>query len=483
MSNFEKVKNILWRDCDITEESAITALNTLNSRNIDFGDLFFERVVSESFSLEESIIKGGSFNISQGVGVRAVNGPKTGFAFSDVLDKKSLMEACYAARSISSGHNCDKVEIKSSVKDTKALYVDDDPIFSMERSQKAAILEILDKEARKLDPRVIQVMASLSCKHRTTLIMPTDAPTRYDIKPTVHLSVTVVMESNGQRETGSSSAGGAVLLNNLLENNSLKDIAKEAVRVASVNLEAIQAPAGTMPVVLGAGWPGVLVHEAVGHGLEGDHNRTGSSTYTGKIGQKVASSACTIIDDGTIANRRGSLSVDDEGTDSKHNVLIEKGILKGYMQDKLNAKLMNTVSTGNGRREGYNCIPMPRMTNTYLDNGEFSKEEIISSITNGIYAVNFKGGQVDITSGQFVFSASEAYLIENGKVTTPIKGVTLIGNGPETMSKVSMVGNDLEFDAGIGVCGKAGQSVPVGIGQPTVKIDSITVGGSKTPQS
>ncbi|MGN1280369.1 MAG: metalloprotease TldD [Succinivibrio sp.] len=479
MSSFEKVKNILWKNSDITEESTLKALNTLNSRNIDFGDLFFERVVSEGFSLEEGIIKGGSFNISQGVGVRAVSGTKTGFAYSDVLDNRSLMEACNAAHSISSGHNCNSIEIKKDVKDSKALYVGDDPIFSMERSEKAAVLEVLDKEARKLDPRVIQVIANLSCSHRTTLIMPTDSPIRYDIKPIVHISVTVVMESNGRRENGSASAGGAILLNSLLASTSLKDMAAEAVRIAAVNLEAAQAPAGAMTVVLGSGWPGVLIHEAVGHGLEGDFNRTGSSTYSGRIGQKVASSVCTIIDDGTIANRRGSMSVDDEGTDTRKNILIENGILRSYMQDKQNARLMNTVSTGNGRREGYNCLPMPRMTNTYLQGGEFSNEEILSSVKNGIYAVNFKGGQVDITSGQFVFSTSEAYLIENGKITTPIKGATLIGNGPETMSKISMVGNDLEFDGGIGVCGKGGQSVPVGIGQPTVKIDSITVGGTK----
>ena len=322
-------------------------------------------------------------------------------------------------------------------------------------------------------------MAGLSCTHRTTLVMPTDNPSRYDIKPMVHLSVSVVMEKDGRREVGYASAGGAILLDELLKNNSLKDLAKEAVRIASVNMEAIPAPAGTMTVVLGAGWPGVLVHEAVGHGLEGDFNRTGASAFTGKIGQKVASEACTIIDDGTIPNRRGSMSFDDEGTDTASNVLIEKGILKGYMQDRQNAMLMNMKPTGNGRRESYNCLPMPRMTNTFMQKGDFTKDEILSSVKDGIYAVNFKGGQVDITSGQFVFSTSEAYLIKDGKISTPIKGATLIGNGPKTMQQVSMVGKDLEFDAGVGVCGKAGQSVPVGIGQPTVKIDSITVGGTK----
>lgn len=481
MNTFEKTSNILWGNTDITLESAQKALNVLNSRKIDFGDIYFERSVSEAFFLEESIIKGGSFDISQGVGVRAVLGAKTGFAYSDVLDNKSLLESCNAAHSISQGHSCQSKEITVSTKKTNALYVDDDPIFSMDRAKKAAILEILDKKARECDPRIIQVTGSLACSYTTTLVMPTDAPTRYDIKPIANISVSVIMESNGRRETGSAATGGAVLIENLLKDDfTLENLAKEAVRMASVNMEAIPAPAGNMPVVLGAGWPAVLVHEAVGHGLEGDFNRTGSSAFSGKIGQKVASEACTIIDDGTIPNRRGSLSFDDEGTDTAKNILIENGILKGYMQDKQNAMLMNMKPTGNGRRQSYNCLPIPRMTNTYLDNGQYTQDEIISSVKDGIYAVNFRGGQVDITSGEFVFSASEAYLIENGKVTAPIKGATLIGNGPKTMQKVSMVGNNLAFDCGIGMCGKAGQGAAVGIGQPTVKIDEITVGGTKS---
>ena len=479
MNTFEKAKNIFWSNNDINEQTITEALNLLTKRNIDFGDIFFERVVSEGFSLEEGIVKGGSFNISQGVGVRAVAGAKIGFAYSDVLDKKSLLESCSAAHSISQGHNCNCVCINNNVKSVPPLYVEDNPIDSLSREQKVAILETLDKCARSLDPRIVQVIANLSCAHRTTLILPTDDDFSADIKPIVHISISVVMEKDGRREIGSASAGGAILFDTLLKNNDLKNLAKEAVRIAAVNMEAIHAPAGNMCVVLGSGWPGVLVHEAVGHGLEGDFNRTGSSAFTGKIGQKVASEHCTIIDDGTIKDRRGSMTVDDEGTKSQCNVLIEKGILKGYMQDKQNARLMKMKVTGNGRRESYNCLPMPRMTNTYLQQGEYDKEEIISSVKNGIYAVNFKGGQVDITSGQFVFSTSEAYLIENGKVTTPIKGATLIGNGPQTMQQVSMVGNDLEFDAGIGTCGKAGQSVPVGIGQPTVKIDAITVGGTE----
>ena len=455
MNTFEKAKNIFWSNNDINEQTITEALNLLTKRNIDFGDIFFERVVSEGFSLEEGIVKGGSFNISQGVGVRAVTGAKIGFAYSDVLDKKSLLESCSAAHSISQGHNCNCVCINNNVKSVPPLYVEDNPIDSLSREQKVAILETLDKCARSLDPRIVQVIANLSCAHRTTLILPTDDDFSADIKPIVHISISVVMEKDGRREIGSASAGGAILFDTLLKNNDLKNLAKEAVRIAAVNMEAIHAPAGNMCVVLGSGWPGVLVHEAVGHGLEGDFNRTGSSAFTGKIGQKVASEHCTIIDDGTIKDRRGSMTVDDEGSSN---------------EDESNC---------NGRRESYNCLPMPRMTNTYLQQGEYDKEEIISSVKNGIYAVNFKGGQVDITSGQFVFSTSEAYLIENGKVTTPIKGATLIGNGPQTMQQVSMVGNDLEFDAGIGTCGKAGQSVPVGIGQPTVKIDAITVGGTE----
>src|SRR5574344_951895 len=480
MNTFEKAKEILWKNTNIDENSTNKAMEILNSRKIDFGDLFFERVVSESFSLEEGIVKGGAFNIAQGVGIRAVDGTKTGFAYSDVLDNKSLLEASEAAHSISQGHNCDSCCVNRGHKDPKALYVSEDPISSIAREQKVAVLEILDKKARCLDNRIVQVIANLSSSHRTTLIMPTDSEACADIKPVVHISVVVVMEANGRQEIGSASAGGAILLDTLLKNNDLEELAKEAVRIANVNMEAVSAPAGTMSVVLGAGWPGVLIHEAVGHGLEGDFNRTGSSAFTGKIGQKVASDACTIIDDGTIPNRRGSLSFDDEGTDTAKNILIEKGILKGYMQDRQNAMLMNMKPTGNGRRESYNCLPIPRMTNTYLDNGQYTQEEIISSVKDGIYAVNFRGGQVDITSGEFVFSASEAYLIENGKVTAPIKGATLIGNGPKTMQKVSMVGNNLAFDCGIGMCGKAGQGAAVGIGQPTVKIDEITVGGTKS---
>lgn len=477
MDALTQAKKALLDDQGLDENTLAQALNTLASRKIDFGDLFFQRVISESFSLEEGIVKGGSYDIERGVGVRAVVGEKTGFAYSDIIDEKSLLDACKAARCITLGHECQREHILH-YKDAQALYVGDNPIELYPREQKVSILEKLDKIARSLDKRVVQVMAGLRGEHSIKLIATTEGKLCADAKPIVQLSVTVIMQDGERREYGNASCGGALLFGDLITEKKVYDLAFEAVRMAQVNMQAIEAPAGTMEVVLGAGWPGVLVHEAVGHGLEGDFNRTGSSAFTGKIGQKVASSACTVIDDGSIKNRRGSLSIDDEGTCGQQNILIENGILKGYMQDRQNAMLMGTKPSGNGRRESYSYLPLPRMTNTYLMPGQFSKDEIISSVKKGLYAVNFAGGQVDITSGRFVFSASEAYLIEDGKITTPVKGATLIGNGPETMCKVSMVGSDLEFDKGIGACGKAGQSVPVGIGQPTVKVDSLTVGGT-----
>ncbi len=473
----QSAQKAIWQGSDIDDSVVNKAVALLNERNIDFGDVFFERCVSEGFSLDEGIVKGGSFDISQGVGVRAVVGGKTGFAYSDVLSEKSLKEACIAARSISSTNVESKVNVTPCLLDNKPLYVSDDPLTSLSRKQKVELLERVDKVARAADPRVIQVMASLGCSSRITIVQTTEGRITCDIKPVVNLAVNVVLESQGRRENGFAATGGAVMLDELLKFGKADAVAKEAVRIGAVNMESIAAPAGMMTVVLGSGWPGVLIHEAVGHGLEGDFNRTGSSAFTGLIGQQVASKACTIIDDGTMPNRRGSLTYDDEGTPSKCNVLIENGILKGYMQDRQNAALMGQELTGNGRRQGYNCLPMPRMTNTYMKNGSYDRGEIIESVKNGIYAVNFKGGQVDITSGKFVFSTSEAYLIKDGKISSPIKGATLIGNGPSTMKQVSMVGNDLDFDDGIGTCGKAGQAVPVGIGEPTLKIDAITVGG------
>lgn len=473
-----KARNILLKNSDIDLKVIEGSLDLLNARNIDFGDIFFERVASESFILEEGIIKGGSFDISQGVGVRAVTGAKTGFSYSDVLEASSLREACLAARSIFCKEG-KGLKVSSKFMPVAPLYSDEDPLTSLGRERKIKLLELIDEMARATDPRITQVIASLSTSYRVIMVCRTDGHIAYDIKPVVCLAANVTMESKGKRENGFGAAGGAFMLDKITSETCLKDIATKAVNVAALNIDAAPAPAGTMPVVLGSGWPGVLIHEAVGHGLEGDFNRTGSSNFTGKIGQKVASDACTIIDNGTLRNRRGSQSVDDEGTKTQENILIENGILKGYMQDRQNAMLMHMKETGNGRRECYNCLPIPRMTNTYMLPGKYTRDEIIQSVDQGIYAVNFKGGQVDITSGKFVFSTSEAYMIRKGKIAEPIKGATLIGNGPETMQQVSMVGNDLELDCGIGTCGKAGQSVPVGIGTPTLKIDTITVGGTK----
>ena len=468
----------LFSDSDLDLDRAAKSLGILLERRTDFGDLFFERAASEGFSLEEGIVNAGSFDIAQGVGVRSVIGGKTGFAYSDVLDAASLDEACRAARTISSANASFKACVTPSLIPHKPLYQSDDPLMAIPRREKIRVLETVDREARAADPRVTRVMASFSCSHRTVIVMDTDGRVSCDIKPSVHLSVSVVLESKGRREDGFAACGGAVMPGRIISDENIARVAREAVHTAALNLEAIPAPAGAMTVVLGAGWPGVLVHEAVGHGLEGDFNRTGSSAFTGLIGKKVASDACTICDDGTIPERRGSLTFDDEGTPTARNVLIENGILRGYMQDRQNAMLMKMKPTGNGRRESYSCLPMPRMTNTFMMPGKYSPEEIIGSVDHGIYATNFKGGQVDITNGNFVFSTSEAYLIEHGKVAAPIKGATLTGNGPDVMKKVSMVGCDLKFDNGIGMCGKAGQSVPVGIGIPTLKIDSITVGGT-----
>jgi TldD protein len=416
------------------------------------------------------------------VGVRAVSGDKTGFAYSDELTASALSQAVTAARGIAERGGDGRFQIGREQPVT-ARYLGRNPLDSLQREQKIALLQQMDAFARSLDPAVTQVIASISGVYEEILVLGTDGTLATDLRPLVRLNCSVLAERNGRRERGGSGGGGRVGYDYFLEEVDGQPRAlgyvKEAVRQALVNLEAVDAPAGTMPVVLGAGWPGVLLHEAVGHGLEGDFNRKGSSAYSGRIGEQVASSLCTIVDDGTLANRRGSLSVDDEGTASGYNVLIENGVLKGYMQDKLNARLMKMAPTGNGRRESYAHLPMPRMTNTYMLPGQTPPEEIIRSVKKGIYAPNFGGGQVDITSGRFVFSASEAYLIEDGKLTAPIKGATLIGNGPEAMSQVSMVGNDLALDSGVGVCGKDGQSVPVGVGQPTLKLDRMTVGGTQ----
>ncbi|EKT0592643.1 metalloprotease TldD [Morganella morganii] len=479
--SFSTVSNHLLTAHDLDEQDLFSVLTQLADRHIDYGDLYFQSSFHEAWVLEDKIIKNGSYNIDQGVGIRAVSGEKTGFAYADQISLTALQQSASAARSIVREQGNGKVQSLHRVNNT-ALYAALDPLRSMPREEKIALLHRLDRVARAEDPRVQEVNASLTGVYEEVLVAATDGTLATDIRPLVRLSVSVLVEEDGKREHGGSGGGGRFGYEYFLgtEDGEIRadHFAREAVRMALVNLSAVAAPAGSMPVVLGAGWPGVLLHEAVGHGLEGDFNRRGASVFSGKIGQQVTSSLCTIVDDGTIGDRRGSLAIDDEGVPGQYNVLIENGILKGYMQDKLNARLMGVDPTGNGRRESYAHLPMPRMTNTYMLAGETSPEEIIASVKSGLYAPNFGGGQVDITSGKFVFSTSEAYLIENGKITRPVKGATLIGSGIEAMQQVSMVGNDLKLDKGVGVCGKEGQSVPVGVGQPTLKLDSITVGGT-----
>jgi TldD protein len=457
-------------------------LGDLAGPGIDAADLYFQSQISETWVLEDGIVKEGSFNLDQGVGVRAQSGEKTGFAYSNAITATALGQAAQAARSISRAGQHGSVQAFSSPPAT-ALYAPDNPLEVLDRSAKVELLKRIDVATRALDPRIKQVTVSLAGVWDRILVAASDGSLGADIRPLVRFNVSVIVEHNGRRERGGQGGGGRTDYRFFLEPGGLGEeramgYAREALRQALVNLEAQPAPAGTLPVVLGPGWSGVLLHEAVGHGLEGDFNRKGSSAYSGRVGEQVASSLCTIVDDGTLVGRRGSLSVDDEGTPSHCTTLIENGVLKGYMQDKLNARLMGVAPTGNGRRESYAHLPMPRMTNTYMLAGESDPEEIIRSVKSGIYCANLGGGQVDITSGKFVFSTSEAYLIENGRITAPVKGATLIGNGPEAMSRVSMVGNDLALDSGVGTCGKDGQSVPVGVGQPTLKIDAITVGGT-----
>jgi len=466
---------------NLTRSTLEAALDTIYQHDNDFADLYFQSSQHETWVLEDGIIKEGSYNIERGVGVRAVSGEKTGFAYSDEISPEALMKAAKAARNISnSGGKHKIVSLKQSHPTSR--YHAENPLLGMQEQEKIALLRAANEYIRKQESSLSQVVISISGVYEEVLIAATDGTFCTDIRPLIRFNCSVLMEKDGRRERGSSGAGGRFAYDYFVADDDgrprYQKIADEAIHMARVNMQAVPAPAGKMPVVLGNGWPGVLLHEAVGHGLEGDFNRKGASTFSGRIGEQVASKGCTIVDDGTLPDRRGSLSVDDEGTPTQYNVLIEDGILKGYMQDKLNARLMGVAPTGNGRRESYAHLPMPRMTNTYMLGGKHSPEEIIASIDKGIYAPNFGGGQVDITSGKFVFSTSEAYLIENGKITTPIKGATLIGNGPEAMQKVSMIGNDLALDKGVGVCGKDGQSLPVGVGQPTLKVDELTVGGT-----
>lgn len=449
--------------------------------DVDFADLYFQNTRHEAWVLEDRIVKEGSFNIDSGVGIRAVANDKTGFSYTSDVSLDTLTKAAAAARSIVKNGQSKQVALQPAA-DLTALYAQADPIASLQQDAKVALLKEIDEECRSADSRVQEVTVSLSGVYDVVLVAASDGTFAADIRPLIRFNVSVLVEENGRRERGGAGTGGRFSYDQLNDPSfamlAPHEVAKEAVRIALVNLEAQAAPAGAMPVVLGPGWPGVLLHEAVGHGLEGDFNRKGSSAFSDRIGEQVASPLCTIVDDGTIANRRGSLSIDDEGTEPQNTVLIENGILTGYMQDKMNAKLMKQQATGNGRRQSYAHLPLPRMTNTYMLAGESDPEEIIASIDKGIYAVNFGGGQVDITSGKFVFSTSEAYVVEKGKILHPVKGATLIGSGPDVMQKVSMVGNDLKLDPGVGTCGKEGQSVPVGVGQPTLKIDEITVGGT-----
>lgn len=461
------------------EPALARALATIGEHRVDDADLYFQYTRHEGWSLEEGIVKSGSFSIDQGVGVRAVAGEKTAFAYSDDLSEAALMDAARTVRAIAAAGQSRRVKLRSStqVAGSRTLYPPLDPIATLDSTQKVALLERVERMARARDPRIVQVMAGLAAEYDVVLIARADGTRAADVRPLVRLSVTVIAEQNGRREVGSGGGGGRFGLG-YFQDAQLTEYVDQAVNAALTNLESRPAPAGQMTVVLGSGWPGVMLHEAVGHGLEGDFNRKGSSTFAGRIGQRVAAKGVTVLDDGTLADRRGSLNIDDEGHATQRNVLIEDGILRGYMQDSMNARLMGVKPTGNGRRESYAHVPMPRMTNTYMLAGDKTKEEIVASIKRGIYATNFGGGQVDITSGKFVFSASEAFWVENGRILYPVKGATLIGNGPDALTRVSMIGNDLKLDSGVGVCGKDGQSVPVGVGQPTLRIDGLTVGGT-----
>ena len=471
-------RELLLTPYGLDETHLLRALSEIRAHRVDDADLYFQYTRSEGWSLEEGIVKTGSFSIDQGVGVRAVSGEKTAFAYSDDISEASLLDAARTVRSIASAGKSARVKAAArKIAPSRTLYPGLDPIATLDSTAKVALLGRVEQLARAKDPRVVQVMAGLAGEYDVVLVARADGTLAADVRPLVRLSVTVIAEQAGRREMGSSGGGGRFGLA-YFDEAMIRQYVDEAVDAALTNLDSRPAPAGEMTVVLGPGWPGVLLHEAIGHGLEGDFNRKGSSAFSGRIGQRVAARGVTVLDDGTIADRRGSLNVDDEGQPTQRNVLIEDGILKGYMQDAMNARLMKVRPTGNGRRESYAHIPMPRMTNTYMLGGDRSPEEIVASIKKGLYATNFGGGQVDITSGKFVFSASEAFWVENGKIQYPVKGATLVGNGPDALTRVTMIGNDMRLDSGVGTCGKEGQSVPVGVGQPTLRIDGLTVGGT-----
>jgi len=472
-------KQVLLDPFGLTEGALTRALNEMARHRLDDADLYFQYTRSEGWSLEEGIVKSGSFSIDQGVGVRAVAGEKTAFAYSDDISEAALMDAARTVRTIAAAGQSRRIKIdaRQQVAPSRVLYGPMDPIATLDSAQKVALLEKIERMARARDPRVVQVMAGLAGEYDVVMVARADGTLGADVRPLVRLSLTVIAEQNGRREVGSSGGGGRFGFG-YFQDDVIESYVSQAVNAALTNLDSRPAPAGEMTVVLGPGWPGVLLHEAVGHGLEGDFNRKGSSAFSGRVGERVAAKGVTVLDDGTLPDRRGSLNMDDEGQPSQRNVLIEDGILKGYIQDSLNARLSKVKPTGNGRRESYAHVPMPRMTNTYMLAGERSPEEIVASIDRGLYATNFGGGQVDITSGKFVFSASEAYWVEKGKILYPVKGATIIGNGPEALKRVVMIGNDLALDSGVGTCGKEGQSVPVGVGQPTLRIDGMTVGGT-----
>jgi TldD protein len=473
-----QAKQLLLEPFELSEAHLTRALGEVFTHKVDYADLYFQFTRSQGWSLEEGIVKSGSFSIDQGVGLRAVVGDKQAFAYSDAISETALMSAARATRTIAAqGAGRVKVSPKLTPVGGRSLYAAVDPILGLESPEKVATLERIEKMARAIDPRVAQVMASLAMEYDVVMVVRSDGVQAADVRPLVRLSITVIAEANGRREQGSSGGGGRFGLDYFTD-SMLQHYAQEAVRAALVNLESRPAPAGVMSVVLGPGWPGVLLHEAVGHGLEGDFNRKGSSIFAGRVGERVAAKGVTVIDDGTIEQRRGSLNIDDEGNPTQRNVLIEDGILKGYIQDTMNARLMRRAPTGNGRRESFAHLPMPRMTNTFMLGGTLDPQEIVAGLERGLYAVNFGGGQVDITNGKFVFSASEAYWVEKGKILYPVKGATIIGNGPDALTRVTRIGNDMKLDSGVGVCGKDGQSVPVGVGQPTLRIEGLTVGGT-----
>ena len=469
---------VLLEPYGLSDATLAKALALIGEHRVDDADLYFQLTRHEGWSLEEGIVKSGSFSIEQGVGVRAVAGEKTAFAYSDDLSEAALLDAARTVRTIAAAGQGRRVKVGAAkVAASRKLYAPTDPIATLDSASKVALLEKVEKLARAKDPRIVQVMAGVAAEHDVVLVARADGTRAADVRPLVRLSVTVIAEQNGRREVGTGGGGGRFGLG-YFQDAQIEAYVDQAVNAALTNLESRPAPAGEMTVVLGPGWPGVLLHEAVGHGLEGDFNRKGSSAFSGRIGQRVAAKGVTVLDDGTIPDRRGSLNVDDEGHATQRTVLIEDGILKGYIQDAMNARLMGVKPTGNGRRESYAHVPMPRMTNTYMLAGDRPREEIVASVKKGLYATNFGGGQVDITSGKFVFSASEAFWVENGRIQYPVKGATIIGNGPDALTRVAMIGNDLQLDTGVGTCGKEGQSVPVGVGQPTLRIDGLTVGGT-----